>query len=792
MKVYSVSSINGISASNIGNIDTGIFEITKTELDVLISTNSLKPGCTYKINGCDISTYGSTGVTITLQALSNNRLSLSGTVDPMVGIITIADYREVLYNYTADLISDYGIEKGNYNYFKTLISESKLIPEKSYILSEYVHKYYIQNTNTDPVIRYRTITAIVANFAVFNFGYVYDIPSTVTIYSVPTGYTGTVVVGSTTTVTYGDNYYFRFSNNMHTDVVNTGIVITYVVPRYTTLSELSAKTVYDVHGKIQMKPGGVLNTDVHDGTVYGDMTALENKKPPIESILLKAKSENSFYEDCISLTFKNDKLIYDFNNSKILNDNSQQIGTRNGWISRRYNDVLRIDINKDWRAQRSRRWLLPVGPTSSLYRNKLLNIDYPNTNPNTSFQGKYLFTSDLMTTTSTQNMYICSSIESSSITSGPFASVVSFSISMDIIGSTSSTPGGTSSITRFKDYPIFALNELLDPVDVFTCKVSELANSVFLNVNSTRNFKLVLDTESSVNNSTFFGYPQIYDKRFNSNTFNVFDSITVNGYNNTFSSTNVLSLSIFTSDTSSISSSIIGSMANNNYLSNMGGLVSNTTARWIFANFKNTTFTSCLIGGGYPTITIIDSSISSGSIFHYGGLLRIINNILSNVNFESYYSQTLYVNDAIMSNKNIELSQSTPGIVINADSTQALFYRTSYVQVPANTTVRYYDPITKLWVLSDKQLIVSTTQDANANWNGKTIIFNTSCTITLSGSASLVDSYFFNGITTTGVIITWAITSPKTWLFGTPSNTIERQRFTITQQGSTNNIIYTL
>jgi hypothetical protein len=80
-----------------------------------------------------------------------------------------------------------------------------------------------------------------------------------------------------------------------------------------------------------------------------------------------------------------------------------------------------------------------------------------------------LFTSDLMTTTSTTRICIYSSIESSSITSGPFASVVSLNINgynwpLLVV------PGGTSSITRFKDYPIFALNELLDPVDVFTCK----------------------------------------------------------------------------------------------------------------------------------------------------------------------------------------------------------------------------------------------------------------------------------------------------------------------------------
>jgi hypothetical protein len=51
---------------------------------------------------------------------------------------------------TVDLISDLW-EKGETIVFLRLVSESKLIL-KSYILSEYVHKYYIQNTNTDPVV----------------------------------------------------------------------------------------------------------------------------------------------------------------------------------------------------------------------------------------------------------------------------------------------------------------------------------------------------------------------------------------------------------------------------------------------------------------------------------------------------------------------------------------------------------------------------------------------------------------------------------------------------------------
>jgi hypothetical protein len=42
---------------------------------------------------------------------------------------------------------------------------------------------------------------------------------------------------------------------------------------------------------------------------YGDMTALENKKPPIESIYYLIKRAKIHFMKIISLTFKNDKLF---------------------------------------------------------------------------------------------------------------------------------------------------------------------------------------------------------------------------------------------------------------------------------------------------------------------------------------------------------------------------------------------------------------------------------------------------------------------------------------------------
>jgi len=72
-------------------------------------------------------------------------------------------------------------------------------------------------------------------------------------------------------------------------------------------------------------------------------------------------------------------------------------------------------------------------------------------------------------------------------------------------------------------------------------------------------------------------------------------------------------------------------------------------------------------------------------------------------------------------------------------------------------------------------------------WHGKTVIFTSTGTLTVP--STLATSFIFNGITLTGVTLSWAITSPKTWLFGTPIPITEKQIFTLTQRGSTNSIM---
>jgi hypothetical protein len=86
------------------------------------------------------------------------------------------------------------------------------------------------------------------------------------------------------------------------------------------------------------------------------------------------------------------------------------------------------------------------------------------------------------------------------------------------------------------------------------------------------------------------------------------------------------------------------------------------------------------------------------------------------------------------------------------------------------------------------QIEVSASTYILDSWHGKTVLFTASCTVTVP--ASFVNAgTTFEGKTFTGVTITWAITSPKTWLEGTPSATTEKQIFTFMQRNGTNSIM---
>jgi len=85
------------------------------------------------------------------------------------------------------------------------------------------------------------------------------------------------------------------------------------------------------------------------------------------------------------------------------------------------------------------------------------------------------------------------------------------------------------------------------------------------------------------------------------------------------------------------------------------------------------------------------------------------------------------------------------------------------------------------------QIEVGASTTMQESWKGKLIIFTANCTITVPSTLS--SAYAFEAYTLTGVTVSWAITSPKTWENGTPTATPEKTTIAFFQRGSTNSVI---
>jgi hypothetical protein len=581
---------------------------------------------------------------------------------------------------------------GSYSVIRTLVDNSQLIPEKQYVINDYVHKYYIENTNTSNIKHYKTVTSRISNFLVLDGDYEYDLTvgMTITIESLPIGYSGSLIVGQTTTVTEApSSYYFRFANGMHSTSTSIGVVISFGLPRFETLTGLIGTTVSDANLKVVMKPGGLLNTDVHDGTIYGDMSALENFAPPTEKLLLRARTSNTFYEEAESLTFKNDKVIYDINDSIVLNDNLEVISTRNGFVGRRFNEVLGIDINKDWRAQKYRRWLLPTE-----YRDNLLNLTLGTSSLNSN-QDTYLYTSELLGTASNSYMYLGRSLETTDITLAATSSVTSGSIlSYGVTFSTNQI--------NFKDYPIFKLDSNLAPVKVSKVKIDNLTNSVFIGNTTNFNYNLYLEL-TTLSESTFQGNIIFFGTNIRLSNINSLSDLNIDGSFITFDTVNFLSTITANISDTTINNSIFGSMKFGVFLSGYGSLPNaNTQVRWFTLFLYNSTIGSSVLGCGFSTLNISYSKINGITLFNYGGTLDIKNTeigdftIPNSVQYKSLLVQDYVITDTRLLNKDILVTSNINNFIVKTDVNGILYYDNIDI-ITGLPTKFYYNDTTKLY-----------------------------------------------------------------------------------------------
>jgi len=246
-------------------------------------------------------------------------------------------------------------QKYSFESLTSLVQQEKLVLGQKYTLSGYKTQYYVEGTNTTNKVKEITNTATVNGYGFYDPGLTdLEVGTSVEVVKLPAGYSGAIKTGDLTNVTISVfGFYIKFANGLH--AVN-GARFKYSLQRYSNITP--DDKVLDANLKIMMQPNGVINTEVHDGTPYMQMTATENRVVPEEEIVLTAISKNQFSTQAESLTFSGELLEYDFTDTEIKNEDDIVIGTRKGLITRRISADKKIDINKDWRVQRYRRYKL--------------------------------------------------------------------------------------------------------------------------------------------------------------------------------------------------------------------------------------------------------------------------------------------------------------------------------------------------------------------------------------------------------------------------------------------------
>ena len=384
-----------------------------------------------------------------------------------------------------DLAAGAGAEF-SYTDLTTLIANNELIVGQKYTLSDYQTRYYIEGTNTTNINREAENQGVVSGFAFF------DPPldevsngTAIEVVSLPEGYAGTIQIGDTAEVTqYFSGFYMKFTNGLHTVA---GAVFKYSIKRFETIDEDAV--IIDANSKVMMKPNGVINTEVHNGTPYMTMTGEENRAVPFEKIVLTAISGNAFAKEAESATYPGEVLEFDFNDKDIKNEDEVVIGQRKGIVKRRISADRSIDVNKDWRVQRYRRYklsevdwtnyILQNTVDSSLY-NVGSNHAFTLSNINTNEDHRYVlpavenknFYQDFTATGTIPNVFLSGISDGASIVYGQRMETYADDVyKIDVTATL---------VDNGKDLFIFPLDDQGAPTERVTLfKVNKLENTVF-------------------------------------------------------------------------------------------------------------------------------------------------------------------------------------------------------------------------------------------------------------------------------------------------------------------------
>jgi hypothetical protein len=626
LSLQQVTNIGATTSNEItvGNYDagTGIYAMISPNGDVTGSNTTL---------GVQKLFYLSPENGLQLVTATNNSGSVTFKGDYLDTSIVLQAPDKPTGTYTIATLNDIGapIISATYGALQALVDTNQLIVGSTYILLSYQTIYQINGSNTTGIVQLHIVIGQSSSYSQF-----VNVPTeiggpgnyagvTVTVAAVVPG--STLTVGqSLTIVTWFSSSYIIFSPTVVG--VNIGCTLKFEKQRYPNVT--AGATYSDAYGKPIMKPGGVLNTEVHDGGPYMSMTASENPAVLTESIILKAIDTNKFSRDAESLTFPGDKLIYDYTDNIVYDENGNFRANKPGTIIQRSNISGTIVMNKDWRVQRYRRygvdstnWSKLTLATASVYKIGATS-ECTVTNASITADHKYIasdpyidnFFNDFSKTIA--NVFLTGTNSAPSMSAGERANYqISGTEYMNVL----SISSFTSSVKDFNIIPI--VNGA--PTALTTkCIVNNVNNTVFLPYSQTYGTTFNLNVESKngdITNSTFTSLPRI-NNTGKINKLTVIDYITLNNFS-TYNDRE--------DNAGSILNSIILSYAS---YANTGEIVNTTIGGGLgfstaFNNmaFINSSLFNCVIGGHRNnSLTFENLKANKSLICLYGSTLMTI------------------------------------------------------------------------------------------------------------------------------------------------------------------------
>jgi len=471
------------------------------------------------------------------------------TNEPQIGsVLTCIDNEGM-----AEWQAPQGYFSGNYATLNTLVNNNELIPGNRYIITDYQTVYQINGSDSRNRIQEHEIIGSAGLYSQFN-----NVPSnvaangdTVVCVFAPSG--ATVTTGSTfTIIDYFNSGYIRFSPAI-TGLNNIGVKIKFEKQRYPNVP--TGTTLYDINSKPVFKPGGVINTEVHDDGPYMSMTGIQNPSPIVESLVLTALDTSTFSIFAESLTFTGDKLEYDFTDTDIYDDNipPNLIGTRNGRILKRENSDATISVDADWRVQRYRRFQMDTTNWNNFLYNKLSGGTSATTASTIYNRGSVNYCTNNNPTITTDHRYVMYEpyydnlyIDFAKTVADPFISgtttapsvfngtrlpislnETAFSVDVTLPYS------GFTGNSLIRDFNILPITNYEPESNVDGFVVNNLYNSVFLDYSqrygNSGNLG-VYSINGTINNTTFMSLPNIDNSGFMDNVVSL-DAVSINNRN---------------------------------------------------------------------------------------------------------------------------------------------------------------------------------------------------------------------------------------------------------------------